>query len=74
VDDAAMDHDPVLRIDCDDCVMAGTDACGDCIVTFLCTRDDEGAVVIDVQEVRALRLLQKGGLAPALRHRRAEGE
>ena len=64
----------VLRIDCDDCVMAGTDACSDCIVTYLCTRDDGGAVVIDVQEVRALRLLQQGGLAPALRHRRAEGE
>jgi hypothetical protein len=66
--------EPVLRIDCDDCVMAGTDTCDDCIVTFLCTRDDGGAVVIDVQEVRALRLLQKGGLAPALRHRRAQGE
>jgi len=65
--------DLVLRIDCDDCVMDGTDACKDCIVTFLCTRDDGGAVIIDVQEVRALRLLQKGGLAPALRHRRAQG-
>ena len=64
----------VLRIDCDDCVMAGTDACADCIVTYLCTRDDGGAVVIDVQDVRALRLLQRGGLAPELRHRRAEGE
>ena len=69
-----MERDDVLRIDCDDCVMAGTDACADCIVTFLCNRDDRGAVVIDVQEVRALRLLQRGGLAPALRHRRAQGE
>jgi len=33
-----------------------------------------GAVVIDVQEVRALRLLHEGGLAPALRHRRAQGQ
>jgi len=66
--------DLVLRIDCDDCVMDGTDACRDCIVTFLCNRDEGGAVVIDVQEVRALRLLQQGGLAPALRHRRAQGE
>ena len=65
--------DLVLRIDCDDCVMEGTSACDDCIVTFLCTRDRGGAVVIDVQEVRALRLLQQGGLAPALRHRRAQG-
>ena len=69
-----MDNDSVLRIDCDTCVMAGTDACSDCIVTFLCTRDEGGAVVIDVQEIRALRLLQQGGLAPQLRHRRAQGE
>jgi hypothetical protein len=67
-----MDSNPVLRIDCDECVMAGTDACSDCIVTFLCNRDEGGAVVIDVQEVRALRLLHQGGLAPALRHRRAQ--
>lgn len=67
-----MENDLVLRIDCDDCVMEGTDACQDCIVTFLCTRDEGGAVVIDVQEVRALRLLHEGGLAPGLRHRRAE--
>ena len=66
--------DSVLRIDCDDCVMSGTDACSDCIVTYQCNRDDGGAVVIDVQDVRALRLLQQGGLAPVLRHRRAEGE
>jgi hypothetical protein len=66
--------EPVLRIDCDDCVMVGTDACSDCIVTYLCNRDEGGAVVIDVADVRALRLLQQGGLAPALRHRRAEGE
>jgi hypothetical protein len=51
-----MDSDSVLRIDCDVCVMAGTDACSDCIVTFLCNRDEGGAVVIDVQEIRALRL------------------
>ncbi len=69
-----MDSDSVLRIDCDVCVMAGTDACSDCIVTFLCNRDEGGAVVIDVQEIRALRLLLQGGLAPQLRHRRAEGE
>ena len=69
-----MDSDPVLRIDCDDCVMSGTDACKDCIVTYLCTRDEGGAVVIDVQEVRALRLLHEGGLAPGLLHRKAQGE
>jgi hypothetical protein len=59
----------VLRIDCDDCVMAGTSACADCVVTFVCTRDDHGAVVVDATEARALRLLHDGGLLPALRHR-----
>jgi hypothetical protein len=63
----------MLRIDCDECVMAGTDACDDCIVTYLCTKDEGGAVVVDVEEARALRLLHEGGLAPALRHRRRTG-
>ena len=58
----------VLRIDCDDCVMAGTTACTDCVVTFVCTRDERGAVVVDASEARALRLLQAGGLLPELRH------
>lgn len=62
-----------LRIDCDECVMEGTDACADCVVTYLCGREPGDAVVIDVSEVRALRLLERGGLAPALRHRRRTG-
>jgi hypothetical protein len=53
--------------------MEGTDACGDCVVTFLCEREPGEAVVIDVAEVRALRLLAGGGLAPALRHQRRTG-
>ena len=63
----------VLRIDCDDCVMQGTAACADCVVTFLCCRDDGRAVVIDAAEVRALRLLRDAGLAPALRHQQRVG-
>ena len=63
----------MLRIDCDDCVGQGTDLCADCVVTFLCEREPDEAVVIDVAEVRALRLLEQGGLAPALRHRRRTG-
>ena len=53
--------------------MEGTSACGDCVVTFLCDRAPDDAVIIDVVEARALRLLQEGGLAPALRHRRRTG-
>jgi hypothetical protein len=62
-----------MLISCDDCVMHGTDACGDCVVTFLCSRDADDAVVIDADDVRALRLLERGGLAPSLRHRRRTG-
>lgn len=59
-----------MLISCGDCVMEGTDACTDCVVTFLCEREPGDAVIIDVAEARALRLLEQGGLAPALRHRR----
>lgn len=65
--------DTSLYISCDECVMEGTTACADCVVTFLCDRSPGQAVVIDVAEVRALRLLERGGLAPALRHQRRTG-
>jgi hypothetical protein len=58
----------VLRIDCDECRMQGTDVCADCVVTFICDRPAPTTVVIDVEEVRAVRLLQRAGLVPALRH------
>lgn len=64
---------PNLRITCDECVMEGTSACDDCLVTFLCGREPGDAIVIDVNEARALRLLEQGGLAPALRHKRRTG-
>ena len=60
-------------ISCDDCVMRNTDACGDCIVTFICDREPGDAVIIDAGEQRALRLLVGGGLVPELRHRREAG-
>ena len=58
-----------LVIDCDTCVMRRTEACADCLVTFLCDDDDRGAIVIDAAEARAVTLLTRAGLAPALRHR-----
>ena len=58
--------DEVLTIDCDECVMQHTHACDDCVVTFLCTPPTtEQAVVVDVAEVRALRLLADTGSGPA---------
>ena len=65
--------DEPLVIDCDDCSMRDTSTCEDCIVTFLCSSEPQQAVVIDVVEVRALRLLAESGLAPPLRHRRHAG-
>jgi hypothetical protein len=59
----------VLRIDCDDCAHRATSVCTDCLVTFLCERDEDGAVIIPLDEVRAVRLLQGAGLAPRVRHR-----
>lgn len=52
-----------MLIDCGECTMKNTAACDDCIVTFLLDRP-EGAVVFDVAEERALRVLGDSGLAP----------
>jgi hypothetical protein len=63
----------MVRIDCDECVAQHTDACADCVVTFLCSREPDEAVVIDVAEVRALRMMADAGLAPRLQHQRRTG-
>lgn len=62
-----------LIISCDDCVMAASDACADCIVTFLCEREPDEAVIIDADEARAVRLLSRVGLTGGLRHKRLTG-
>lgn len=62
--------DTPLVIDCSDCSLQATSACKDCLVTFICGRDADEAVVIDVAEERALRLLSNSGLVPPVRHRR----
>jgi hypothetical protein len=62
-----------MEISCDDCVMQGTSACGDCVVTFICGREANEAVIIDVAEARAVRLLGEAGLVPPLRQLRRRG-
>ena len=62
-----MSKEPLI-IDCGDCVMAGTSACDDCIVSFIVGREPGDAVVIDAAEERALRALGDNGLVPRLRH------
>jgi hypothetical protein len=60
----------VITISCSDCSMQGTHACQDCVVTFICGREPDDAVVIDADEERAVRLLARAGLVPGLRHQR----
>lgn len=60
-----------LVISCDTCVMRTTDACDDCMMGVLLDTAHDGAVVLDLQEQRALRLLAQAGLVPTLRHRAA---
>lgn len=59
-----------FTISCDDCAARDSADCADCVVTFICGRDPDDAVVIDADEARAVRLLAGAGLVPDLRHRR----
>ncbi len=62
-----------ITISCGDCRLQGTDACADCVVTFICGREPDEAVIIDAEEERAVRLLGQAGLVPRLRHLRRSG-
>lgn len=57
-----------VLINCDECVMQDTAACEDCVVSFLVDREPGDAVIIDVAEERAVRMLTRAGLVPGLRH------
>ena len=59
-----------LIISCDECTMQGTPACDDCVVTFICGREPDDALIVDAAEERAVRLLGRSGLVPLLRHER----
>jgi len=64
---------PTFTIDCDQCCMQGTEACGDCVVSYVCSREPGDALVVDLGEYRALEMLAESGLMPTLRHRRRSG-
>ena len=49
--------------------MAETETCDDCVVSFVMGREPGDAVIIDVAEERAVRMLARAGLVPELRHR-----
>ena len=66
----------VTRFGCDGCVMARTAACDDCLVTFLCADDPavaSHAVVLNLDEHRAIRRMQAAGLLPESRYRARSG-
>jgi hypothetical protein len=71
-----MEHLPQsgpLEVDCNTCVMKDTDACDDCLVSFICDRDPQEAVIITIDELRSMRSLNQAGLVPGLKHRRRTG-
>jgi hypothetical protein len=59
--------DDKITIDCEGCKGRALDACGDCVVSFIVEREPDDALIIDVDEVRAVRLLGRAGLLPPLR-------
>ena len=57
-----------FTIDCDDCEHRRTEVCDDCVVSFIVDRRPGDAVVVDAAEARAVRLLERAGLVPGVRH------
>ncbi|HEY3843284.1 MAG TPA: hypothetical protein VGL48_08525 [Acidimicrobiales bacterium] len=67
VEDFNQPPSGAVTIDCDCCELQGTNACDDCVVSFLLDREPDDAVVIDADEARAMRMLERAGLVPTLR-------
>lgn len=64
MDDGRETDHVALTIDCDCCALQGTNACSGCLVSFVLDREPGDAVIIDVEEARALRVLARAGLVP----------
>ncbi len=62
-----------FTIDCADCMHQHTSVCDECVVSFIVGRQPEDAIVVDVEEARAVRLLEQAGLVPGVRHAREVG-
>ena len=65
---SAVDGDGSFTIDCADCAHRHTPVCDDCVVSFIVGRAPEDALVVDADEARAVRLLERAGLVPGVRH------
>ncbi|MHB1987915.1 MAG: hypothetical protein ACYCSF_08010 [Acidimicrobiales bacterium] len=62
-----------ISISCDECSLQSTTACDECVVSFLLGSSDNEAVIVDVMEARAIRLLHQVGLLPELRFEKKVG-
>jgi len=56
-----------LTIDCAVCTVRDTDACDDCMVSYLVGHEAGTPVTLDAEEKRAVELLAEAGLVPASR-------
>ena len=56
-----------MLIDCDECVMQDTSACGDCVVTVLLAGQSLRRIQLDDSESEAIDNLADAGLVPHLR-------
>jgi hypothetical protein len=61
-----------FTISCDSCVMDGTAACADCVVSHLLAPARREPLDFTADELRAVQLLAAAGLVPTLRHREAD--
>ncbi len=59
--------DAALTIDCAVCEVRDTDACDDCVVSYLVGHEAGTPVILDAEEKRAVDLLAEAGLVPASR-------
>ena len=64
---AAAGEQTGLTIDCDTCVMQHSEACDDCVVSYLVGHVPGTPVVLDFEERRAYELLNDAGLVPSSR-------
>lgn len=70
------DSSSSITIDCGSCVMFESAHCAGCVVTYLCSEEPQvdsapetSAIVFDMAELRAMKVLAEAGLVPTLRHR-----
>lgn len=58
----------VIEVDCGRCELAGSEACDDCLVSFVIGQPGCQGIAADAEESTVVRLLSGAGLVPALRH------